>query len=420
MPFPRLLLSRDGVEEFRAPGILLSAEGLGERPKWIQIAYAGEWKGHHQGAFRLTRESFERIVANFHTHPAYKGGKSDVVAFDFDHASEMPPTSAAVALAGKPAQGWVQELEVRDVNGAATLWAFTRVLEPARTYLTQGKIKWVSAAIDFHARDLVTGDPIGPALTSVAFTNQPFLRALPAIAASVRPLPTQKDKPMKLTPMLLSALAIVTLTPTDEEIEAGVVKLANRNRELEKENEELKKTGAEGDVDAALLAYGPKDEPASKMLRPALLAMRTHDPKGFAAAYPKLPPTAAALTQRITPAAPVHGAHLAYQAPQVQNRSLQALGSQGGQVMLGNAQPAPTLPAAAPSSGAEEHPAIAFSKKLLAMPGLNKHERALNYVRLNGGKDLSFEQAHVQASMMLAAHGIPKEIVDVTELLQTG
>ena len=227
------------MEDHRAPSVLLSVAELGDRPKWIQIAYAGEWKGHHQGAFKLTRGHFEKVVENFRAHPAYGKGASDVVAFDFDHASEMPPTSAAVALAGKPAQGWVRELEVRDGDGKAQLWALTRVLEPARTYLTQGKIKWVSAAFNFRAVDLVSGDPCGPVLTSVAFTNQPFLQALPAIAASLRPH-SKEEKPMKLTPMLLSALAIVTLTPTDEEIEQSVIKLSNRNRELEDENKALK------------------------------------------------------------------------------------------------------------------------------------------------------------------------------------
>jgi phage I-like protein len=389
----------------RAPSILLSAVALTatDKPKWIQIAYLGDWKGHHQGPFSLVREHFDQMVANLHAHPAYKGGTTDVVPFDFDHASEMPPTSAAVALAGKPAQGWVRELEVREGKNGPELWALSRVLEPAKSYLRDGKIRWVSAAIDFNARDLVTGRPCGAALTSVAFTNQPFLRALPAIAASVRPMP-QGTADMKLTPLLLSSLAIVTLTPTDTEIEEAIVKLSNRNRDLEKENAELKKTSAEADVDAALLSYGPKDENGRKMLRPSLLSHRLSNPAEFAATYPRVPVEMAALTTRQTPTAPATG-HRQIQSP-VQNRSLSALGVSGGRVTMSSAAP----------SGAADDETMQFATKLLHLPGANKHERAMAFVRQNGGKDLSFEAVHEQASMLLRQYGIPREIVDVTEL----
>lgn len=60
-------------------------------------------------------------------------------------------------------------------------------LEPARTYIKEGKYKYLSPAIRFGSKDPITGQPAGARLTSAAITNGPFLSALaPLVAAKHR------------------------------------------------------------------------------------------------------------------------------------------------------------------------------------------------------------------------------------------
>lgn len=187
----------------RGPCVLLDAdvsavpaEGETNKPKWLQAAYEGRFKGHWMGEFEFTRKIFEQIVANFHGHPRYVAGaeqgtaeeiaasKFDLVQFDFHHASEMDPTNGDIAVTGAPAQGWVMDAAVRNgPDGKAQLWLYSRFLEPAATYLAEKRYKWVSVSVDFAGRDLVTNEPIGAVLTSIALTNRPFLQELPSIAA---------------------------------------------------------------------------------------------------------------------------------------------------------------------------------------------------------------------------------------------
>jgi hypothetical protein len=384
------------VSEFQAPGVrLLASAADADRPKWIQIAYEGSWKGHHQGAFKLSRGDFDRIVDNFRAHPAYvPGGGADVVPFDFDHASEMPSTVPSVASVGKPAQGWARELEVRvGKDGQAQLWALSRVLEPAKSYLRESKIKWVSAAICFASTDFVTGKPCGPALTSIAFTNQPFLRALPAIAASARPQPGVS--PMARSVHLLAALNLA-IDATDEQVDQAVLTLSKRNADLERENGELRTRHAEEDVDQAIRTYGLSAQ--AKLIRPTLLSQRLTDPKGFAAQFPRLDPAVDAdvLTTRVTTPGPAAQTHARVAAP--------------------------SSPALRRLMGAQEQPAAqqdaSFVRTLASHPGRNKTERAMSYVRsIAANKDLSHEDCHAQACMLLTRNGVPAHVVDITELL---
>ena len=165
--------------------------------KWVQIAYEGEFKGHAAGEFTLTPEVFAQAVANFHAHPSYKpgaeqappddleAGRFDVIPWDFHHASEQAPTTGTIPVAGAPAQGWVLELQVRTgPDGKAQLWAFTRWLEPLRSYVAEGKYRWCSMTLYPNATDPVSGADVGPYISSVAATNDPFLQGMVPLAAS--------------------------------------------------------------------------------------------------------------------------------------------------------------------------------------------------------------------------------------------
>lgn len=154
---------------------------------WSQVAAAGEFHGYAGGSrsFTFDEHTFRQLVANFRKHPAYRGGSSDVIPWDFHHASEMSACEGSVPTSGAPAQGWVQELEIRHTpQGQAELWALTRWLEPAKTYIKEGRYSWASVSVVFDSVDPRTGRVVGPVLTSVALTNQPFIEGMQKLAAS--------------------------------------------------------------------------------------------------------------------------------------------------------------------------------------------------------------------------------------------
>lgn len=160
-------------------------------PDWIQIAAEGEYRGHPTGPFRLDAEVFGVIVRNFRNHPSYvpmpspldvAAGKADVIAFDFSHASEIDPSE--IAVEGAPAQAWAIELDVRQGPDGAELWALTRFLPRMIVYRAEGSYKWTSVCIWPDQIDPVSGARIGWYLSSIAFTNAPFIQGMNAIAAS--------------------------------------------------------------------------------------------------------------------------------------------------------------------------------------------------------------------------------------------
>lgn len=185
----RRLTTRNLRSPVRLASVRLEAVGVGvERPNpdWIQIAAEGDYRGYGGGEkpFAFDEAIFNVIVRNLHNHPAYvrAGGPTDVVAFDFSHASEGDP--ADIAVDGAPAQAWVQELEVRRGDMGVELWALTRFLEPMLSYRAQGRYKWTSVCVWPDQVDPVSGESIGWVLSSVAFTNDPFIQGMVPIAAS--------------------------------------------------------------------------------------------------------------------------------------------------------------------------------------------------------------------------------------------
>lgn len=176
---------------------LVNARSIGLAPAsaasttvWVEVTEAGDYRGYPGGGFKFDQSTFQKIVANFRRHPSYRAvggeGVADVVAWDFNHASEFAPSEGSIPAHGTPAQGWIQELAIRaGAAGKAQLWAKTRWLEPARTYVLQGAYKWASVVVDFAATDPITGKPVGATLVSVALTNNPFVEGMvPLVAAS--------------------------------------------------------------------------------------------------------------------------------------------------------------------------------------------------------------------------------------------
>ncbi|MEA3225125.1 MAG: phage protease [Planctomycetota bacterium] len=163
-------------------------------PKWQHVASEGQFLGYRGGTdpFAFTRETFDEIVANFRKNPQYKAGadgigESDVIPWDFEHASEMYAADGNIPTDGSPAQGWVRELKVLDAaDGTAQLWALSLFLPTALEYIKARQYKWSSVAVIISAVDSISGERIGAVLTSIALTNQPFITGLQPLAASAK------------------------------------------------------------------------------------------------------------------------------------------------------------------------------------------------------------------------------------------
>ncbi len=181
---------------FYGHGVRLTAvatEAAADSPVWMQIAKEGKYKGHADfPEVDFTRPVLEAVVTNFRKHPSYKAGADGVgiepvVPFDYEHASELDPTSGSIPVNGAPAPAWVLELDVRNAeDGTAELWALAKLGTKAREQIKAGEYRWTSVAVWRNAVHPVTGDPVGPVLTSVAFTNHPFIQGMQAIAATAR------------------------------------------------------------------------------------------------------------------------------------------------------------------------------------------------------------------------------------------
>lgn len=364
---------------YHAPAVLLaSIAAEGDERKWIQIAYEGEWRGHHQGIpFRFSRDTFTKLVANFRAHPRFNGA-TRLVAFDIDHASETngPPERAK-------AHAWAHDLEVRTgPDGKAQLWALTEYLPKMRQSVRDGEWQGVSAAVVLDARDTVTGDSIGPLLTSVAFTNNPFLRGLPAIAATMRP--QHREKHMDLI-KLSAALNLPAATEDEdlilahiEDFQAQIEQLESERAELESELGTFREREAAVEVDAVMASY---KVPAQA--RAALLTQRAIDPDGFRSQFPSARAPMAHATVSLTQ--PTGG----------NSDPLSSMVVHGGGVRL-NAQG--RVPGAPPPGGAV---------CLTAVPGENITVKAMNYVRSQpGGAELDHDSCWEQAVQLVRSGAV--------------
>lgn len=146
----------------------------GAAQTWVDVAFEGTWRGHRAGEFSFTREVFEEIVANFKANP-------NPVPLDYEHATEMAGPA--------PAAGWVQGVEVRNVDGVAHLFALVEFTDEAAQWVREGRYRFSSAVVDFRSRDLQSGEQIGAELLSLALTNVPFIRGQAPIRLSRRSSP---------------------------------------------------------------------------------------------------------------------------------------------------------------------------------------------------------------------------------------
>jgi phage I-like protein len=155
-------------------GVALAEKAAeGEAPVWIQLAKYGTFLGHPSGPFKLDRNTFEEIVANF------RATENRHIPIDYEHASEASETSGTIPVNGAPAQGWIIDMKI-DGQG---LWGLVEWLPQAREQIRAKQYRYFSPAIRFGTKDRVTGKPTGARMSSGAITNSPFLDGLEPLAA---------------------------------------------------------------------------------------------------------------------------------------------------------------------------------------------------------------------------------------------
>jgi phage I-like protein len=191
------------------------------------------------------------------------------------------------------------------------LWAHVEWLEPARSYIREGKYRWVSPTIRFRARHPETGKDIGARLLSVALTNLPFLPSLAPLAAKNRDTESQAqddEESMADAKELEAKNVDLTSKLSDSEskraaLEAKVAEASLRLNEveskrsaLEAENKLLrdwKTQREEGDlkseVDTAFSTYKDSHR-LTDAQRESMLVLARADLEAFRRLYPPVAP----------------------------------------------------------------------------------------------------------------------------------
>lgn len=175
------------------------------RTTWIHVSDVGEWEGHQNGPFALTRESFAQCVA------ALRACETPPPV-DYDHASLRP-------LDGKPtpAAGYILDLALRPDG----LYALVEFTEPAAKMIKAGEYRFCSGVFVWDAPDRQTGEPIPCQLDSIGLTNKPFIDGQHAIRLSRRALGASME--IKKSELMSKLDALVSgTTVTGDELKALV------------------------------------------------------------------------------------------------------------------------------------------------------------------------------------------------------
>ena len=149
----------------------------GVAPTNIPVAYTGTfWKDGDR--FKITRDDLLSIVRNFKQKP------TGDINIDYEHASEMPEIAKGGPV---PSAGAVKELWMDESSGEPVLMGMPDWTELAKHLIETKQYRFVSAALDWDARDKHTGKPQGTTMTSMALTNRPFLERQAPLVMSETP-----------------------------------------------------------------------------------------------------------------------------------------------------------------------------------------------------------------------------------------
>ncbi|EAK1698932.1 hypothetical protein CW562_03835 [Campylobacter jejuni] len=172
--------------------------------KPLKVAIVGEWKGHHNGSFKVCKEDLQSMMDYF------KNKKIDLV-IDYEHQSLKNEKA--------PAAGWIKDLYIE--NDA--LMAKAEFNEEAKKYIANKQYRYLSPAFEFNSKDNKSGGLVRAKIHSVALTNTPFIDELGELIANKNQIKGE------------------TMDEKIKELESQIVALKNEKDVLFKENETLKK-----------------------------------------------------------------------------------------------------------------------------------------------------------------------------------
>ncbi|WOE69096.1 phage protease [Hydrogenimonas thermophila] len=203
---------------------------------WYEIALTGKWAGHRAGEFELRSEDLKQIVFNFQNMGL------DVVV-DYEHQTLFGNEA--------PAAGWIKHPDGLKIEGDKLL-AKIEWTPRAKEMIEKKEYRYLSPTIVPNYTDPVTGNSIGWVLHSVALTNTPFLKELPAISnkngtahQEDNKNTNQKEEKMEKEKELQQQLQ-----QKDDQIKA----LKDKLEALEKELQEHRKVAATAKVKEAIAA----------------------------------------------------------------------------------------------------------------------------------------------------------------------
>ena len=187
----------------------------------IRIAVIGDWQGHHNGAFSLSKDDLEQIKTNF------DNAKVDAV-IDLDHKTIYERTGEAY--------GWIKELFFKEDE----LWAKVEWLESGLELIKTKKYKYISPVFLPNTIEQVTAQNIGWTLHSAALTNRPFMEELGEIKANNK---QNQKKEESMTPEQQKKM---------DDLEAKVKELEEKLKTKDEDLEKEKEKSVETEVDNAI------------------------------------------------------------------------------------------------------------------------------------------------------------------------
>ncbi|MFY4756255.1 phage protease [Aliarcobacter butzleri] len=187
----------------------------------FRIGVVGEWKGHINGPFSLTKDDLEQIKTNF------DNAKVDGL-IDLDHKTIYEGTGEAY--------GWIKELFFKEDD----LWVKVEWLESGLGLIKTKKYKYISPVFLPNTIEQVTGDNIGWTLHSAALTNRPFMEELGEIKANNK---QNQKKEESMTPEEQKKM---------NDLEAKVKELEEKLKTKDEDLEKEKEKSVETEVDNAI------------------------------------------------------------------------------------------------------------------------------------------------------------------------
>lgn len=144
----------------------------------VEIIYAGTFHlADRDMRLEITNEMVDTMVANFQ-----KLDGPDRVMVNVNHNSDASTMTEARAA------GWLQDLYARkntvDNVERYSLMGVPRWTTDAADAIAEEQFKYLSAEIDFHSTDTLTGDDVGCRLVGVALTNIPAIPKLMPVCLS--------------------------------------------------------------------------------------------------------------------------------------------------------------------------------------------------------------------------------------------